>query len=166
MMEELEFLKKELSESKVLEKFEDKQEKIISTELVTSIGVIKKTEIELFIQLLIKEKIISLDNGNLGFSEIMDSIIASKKRELKYFKETCFERISNAETKEVISLLMQFSNDAKNISLRKEILQISSKWSALTKDIRKGIIKPDDASLELNKISAALIEIVEQLEHL
>lgn len=147
-----------------IEYLKTKKVEIIPTTLTTNIGIISKSEVDNFFEHLAKENIINPNDINFSFSQIMNYLTNVKRRERKYFAEICFEKISNAEIKEVIKLLIQFSADNENGDLKKEILHISSKWNSLTKDIRKGIIKLEDSNLETNKINAALIEIVEQIE--
>ena len=59
---------------------------------------------------------------------------------------------------------MQYSQENENDELRKEIIHLSSKWNSLSKDIRKGILKLEDANIEQNKINAALLDLIEQIE--
>lgn len=104
------------------------------------------------------------EKGEIQLSEILNYIDTIKKRERKYLADMCIDKVSNAEIKEAIKLLLQYAQEQGDAELRKEIIQISSKWNSLAREIRKGVVKPDDANVEQNKISVALIDIIEGLE--
>jgi len=90
------------------------------------------------------------ENG--GKNEIIKNKISSKSK--------IYELIANDRTEEALKVLQELS---QNKIEAEEITLLSSRFNRLRKKRRLGTISDEKASLEINKINSALLELTENL---
>ena len=91
--------------------------------------------------------------------DINDVLESIEKKKIEWI-----EKISIAETEDVITDMRNFTLKTGNDDLIEEIVNQSQRWHRLQKKIRNNVLDSDKENIESNKINKALIQIINTLK--